>query len=285
MNDPASTSWTEISTFRQCPHKHKLQYMDRWRSDKVSRPLGLGILWHEIMDFHYRGVKDAGQPDTESIVEILNQHGAKDPEHPNHDLGATCLWMYHGYREWAKTFDFGWTIKEVEIEFRVPLPGTNIELVGRIDLVIEFQRHLWVVDHKAVRNLPSNKELDLDDQTPLYIWAMRQAGYDVRGAILSHTRTWQLKRPMEPEERYQREMMFRTDEEIDTVVREATESIQAAYHPDQRSPRHPDPQSCRWRCPYLEPCIGGRKEDHLEVSLLKGLGFRQAQPRLQIVTT
>jgi len=286
-----TTSWTEISTFRQCPHKHKLQYFDRWKAPKLNKPLSIGILWHEILDCHYSGVRntgdvtDPGKGALLQIVELLNANDAKNPDGKAHEIGATCLRMYNGYREWAKQVDLGWTIREVEVEFEVQLPNSEIVLVGRIDLVIEFRGHLWVIDHKAVRNLPNGKELDLDDQTPLYIWAMRQFGYPVRGAILSHTRTQQLKRPMAPEERYSRDWIYRTSEEINTVVREATASINMAYHPEQAHERHPDPQMCKWRCPYLEPCIGGRKEPHLEVELLKGLGFTRPQPKLQIVET
>lgn len=275
-----TTSWTEISCYRQCPHKHWLQYVERWKPEKYNRPLTTGVAWHEILDAHYRGIKDDGIPNTQKIIDILNQFGAKDPQHPQHDIGDVLLWMYHGYRDWVghKTLgaDSGWTIVEVEVDFEVPLPNSSIRLIGRIDLVVKYKGHYWVIDHKAVRNLPKGKELDLDDQTPLYIWAMRQHGYPVRGAILSHCRTWKLKRPMFPEERYSRDWMYRTDQEIDTVVREATASIESARSDQNQHQRHPDPQSCKWRCGYLEPCIGGRKEPHLEVELLKGLGFRQS---------
>lgn len=275
-----TTSWTEISTFRMCPHKHKLQYIDRWKAPKLSRPLTLGILWHTILEHHYGGIKEHGVPHVDLIVELLNQFGARDPNHPHHEIGATALWMYHGYKRWADMWDREWRIREVEVEFRVPLPNSDIVLVGRVDLVIEYRRHMWVIDHKAVKNLPYGKELDLDDQTPLYIWGMRQAGYDCRGAILSHTRTHKLKtREMDDDERFSRDWIYRTDDELDMVVQEATASIEAAYDPNQRHPRHPDPQSCKWRCPYLEPCIGGRKAPHLEVELLNGLGFERSYPR------
>lgn len=290
--DPPSrtTSWTEISTFRQCPHKHKLQYLDRWRTDKLSRPLAIGILWHDILDQHYQGVRatgdvrDPGKDALNAIVELLNSNGASDPHHPTHDIGNLCLWMYHGYRRWAAKADLPWKIIEVEREFEVQLPNSEFMLVGRIDLVIEYKRHLWVIDHKAVRNLPKGKELDLDDQTPLYIWAMRQCGYDVMAALLSHTRTERLKtREMADEERYSRDYMYRDDDEIDTVVAEAVASIEAAHSPEQRHPRHPNPSTCKWMCQFVEPCIGGRKAPHLEEQLLIGLGFRRAEPKLTVV--
>jgi hypothetical protein len=193
--------------------------------------------------------------------------------------------MYHGYRDYANMRDREWQIIEVETAFQVPLLDTGIDLVGRIDLMARWKRHLWVVDHKAVGNLPKDKELDLDDQTPLYIWAMRQAGYDVRGAMLNHSRTNRLKRPMDEHERFSRDPIFRSDYELETVAREAAETVTMAYNPDVAAPRHPDTQLCKWRCPYLEPCMGGRKASHLERQLLEAKGFTLKPPRLRVVPT
>jgi hypothetical protein len=273
MPGPTS-SWTEISTYRQCPHRHKLQYTDRWKSPKTALPLELGILWHEIMDLHYSGIKEEGAPRIEAIIDLLNKNGARDPDHK---FGPTALWMYDGYREWAKVEDRKWKeIVEVETAFEVPLLDTGILLTGRIDLLVIAWRHLWVVDHKASKTLPNDRELDLDDQTPLYIWAMRQAGYDVRGAILATTRTHQLKRPMDDEERFLRSTVYRADEELEAVVRDAAATITQARRTDVAHERHPDTQTCKWKCPYVEACIGGRRAAHLEDSILKGQGFRQS---------
>lgn len=282
MNGPPSTSWTEISTFRQCPHKHALTYKERWQPPRLSRPLQIGLLWHEILDLHYRGIVEDGAPRIEAIIALLNEYGAKVEDHPLYPIGSTCLWMYHGYRAWAQRWDGEWTIREVETEFSVPLPDAPFLLNGRIDLLIEYKRHLWVVDHKAVKDLPYGKELDLDDQTPLYIWAKRQDGYDIRGAFLSHCRTQRLKRPMTEEERFSRDMVIRTDYELETVVQEAIASTRSAYHPDQTSPRHPDTHMCKWRCDFLEACIGGRKAAHLEQEILIATGFTRRERNRQL---
>lgn len=283
MSTPLTTSWTAISTYRQCPHKYKLSYIDRWQPPSLSKPLRIGLLWHDLLDQHYNGMKQYKIPNIEQVIELLDINGARDPDHPEHDVGATCAWMYDGYRDWSMSLFPQWEIQEVEYEFRVPLLDTGVELVGRIDLLVRVGRHLWVVDHKAVKNLPTDKELDLDDQTPLYIWGMRQAGFEVRGAILSYSRYHKLVRPMSTSERFHREMIYRTDDELETVVSEAAASIRAAHSPDQAFERHPDPQMCKWRCPFLEPCLGGRKAPHLERELLQHLKFTQKPPKLQLV--
>lgn len=285
----ATTSWTEISTYRHCPHKWDLQYNGRWKAPKNNAPLDIGILWHEILDLHYRGIRDGDGPNTAGIIELLNQHGAKDEEEK---VGPICLWMYHAYRDWCRKEDAKWAeIIEVETAFEVPLLDTGIMLTGRIDLVVRAWRHLWVVDHKAVKTIPNDRELDLDDQTPLYIWAMRQAGYDVRGAILSFSRYQRLKRDMTHDERFRRESIYRADDELESVVRDAADTVVAARE-DPRRERHPDTMMCKWRCPYVEACIGGRRAPHLEAGILRSQGFRQTtgeytplqeEPKLRIV--
>lgn len=274
-----TTSWTEVSTRRQCPHKHKLHYIDGWRTPKIARPLAIGILWHDIMDLHYSSLMTQkgkrGAPDLEPIMERFKEAGAKDPDHPGYDIAQTCLWMYDGYRR-RYGVDPEWEFIKVEEELRVEIPGTGIVLVGRLDLLVRWKRrHLWVVDHKAQRYLPHDKDHDLDDQTPLYIWLLKQAGFtEVSGAIFNSARTDRLKtRELELDERFGRYSTFRTDYELERVVEEAAATINSAYGPDATYERHPDPQNCTWRCQFVEPCIAGRKAPHLEEAMLRSGGF------------
>ena len=274
-----TTSWTEVSTRRQCPHKHKLHYIDRWRPAELARPLATGILWHEVMDLHYTSLKETGKIDLEPILLLFKEHGAKDPDHPEHEVSSTVLWMYDGYRKRYGS-DTGWKVHMVEEEFRVPLPDTDVVMVGRIDLVVEAKgvkgSHLWLVDHKANANMPNDKDFDLDDQMPIYIWGLRHY-YDlkIRGAIFNVARTKQLKRAMTLDERFDRYFTYRTDHELEVTVREAADTIGSAYGEHATHERHTDPQTCKWRCQFLEPCLAGRKAEHLEVQLLEAKGFTQ----------
>jgi hypothetical protein len=279
-------SWTQINTARECPHKHWLRYDQGWRWPKVARPLALGILWHELLDAHYRPtIGRAGPPGIEAARDLLVEAGVTNRNSDGFDIASTCLWMYDGYRKfWGDDLD--WKVLDVEIEVEAPLgevelppgrstPAETVQfmLYCRLDLLIEVNGHLWVIDHKANKNLPSNKELDLDDQMPLYIWAMRQQGYPVRGAQFNIARTYQTKQPQTLDGRFQRLWAYRSDDELETVRREAIETLVERYRPDATHGRHPDPMNCKWRCPYVEACIGGRKSPHLEEQILVAEGF------------
>lgn len=286
-----TTSWTEISAYRQCPHKHALSYVDGWREPTMSAPLVKGIAWHEVMEHHYRGIKLGAEVEAlEAIVELLTDtYGAKDPEHPQHDIGTMLAWMYDGYREVWATDDRQWEVIDVEGEIEVELPS-GIKLIGRYDIVMRLQRRfVWVVDHKAMGDLPKKKELDLDDQTPIYIEGVRRKlGLPVRGAMLNVAKTKKLVRPMTMTERFARYPIFRSDREIAQVLADADATAQKAKTLDTARERHPDPQTCRWRCPFTEPCLAGRREPHLERELLLAKGFYKRPaarlPGLEIVT-
>lgn len=274
-------SWTEISTARECPHKHALRYKERWRWPGVAKPLAIGILWHEILEAHYRPMIGGRPPGIEDARDVLVAAGAANPQADGYDIAQTCLWMYDGYRRLYGE-DRDWEILEVEREFEVPLgeaEGMTFVLRGKIDLVVRMNgKHLWVVDHKANRNIPRyDKDLDLDDQMPLYIWAMRQLGWDIRGAQFNIARTQQTKKPQTPQDRFGRIWAYRSDHELEVVVQEALQTIAARYRPGATDERHPDPQNCKWRCPFVEPCIGGRKAKHLEEQLLISKGFEVKQ--------
>jgi hypothetical protein len=279
-----TTSWSEISTRRQCPHKHKLHYIDGWRTDRIARPLATGILWHTIMDLHYRSMAEnirtrgRREVDLEPILDLFKESGAKDPDHPGHEIASTCVWMYDGYRKhWAN--DPEWEIIEVETEARVLIPGTDLTMVGRRDLIVRWRRNLWVVDHKSGGNLPSDKELDLDDQLPIYLWQLRQDGVKAVGAIFNAARTNKLKRAMTLEERFNRYFTYRTDAELDVIVEETADTIRSAYGPHATHERHPDPQTCSWKCQFVEACIAGRKAPHLEENMLRANGFTTPEDR------
>jgi hypothetical protein len=274
MEEPR-TSWTEISTYRQCPHKHQLQYVEGWKEPVLSKPLATGILWHKVLEHHYRGVQSGDMiPSLEAIIALLDEFGARDDQDDTHEIAGKLAWMYDGYRERWAAEDQQWEIISIEGEFKVKLPS-GVDLVGRYDLLVRLmKRYVWVVDHKGNKNLPDGKELDLDDQMPLYIKGVREAtGLPIRGAIYNVARTDKLVRPMTMDERFKRYLMFRTDYELDRVWEEADATAQRAKDPNDARERHTDPQTCKWRCPYTEACLGGRKAAHLERQLLLAKGF------------
>jgi hypothetical protein len=265
VSNPVIISWSEIDTFRQCPYKHHLGYRERWQSDESKPALARGTAWHEILEAHYLG-------QLEKVDTLL---GRRTEQTEQQEL---LQWMYDRYVEmWAEA-DREWTIQAVEYKGFAPLPNpdggpSRFILKVKIDLLAARRGRLWVWDHKSGANLPTDRDLDFDDQFGLYSWCMRQMGYPVMGAIYNAARTQRNKKTPQPlESCFSRTPLARTDYELTMIAAEAYRTAERAWPevPVQlgRIPeRTPNTETCKWKCDYKEACLSGRKGGSVEPML------------------
>jgi len=278
-------SYSEMDTFRQCPHKWDLSYQQRWRPPETSRALAVGSLWHAVLEQHYLAImakqagEDApavGREGEKQISTLLHDESGEQSEEQ-----VLVEWMYAGYLD-QYGLDPEWTILAVEWagEFWLPTPrGTRsrLRLKMRLDLIVRDPNgNIWVVDHKSGRDLPRARMLEMDDQFGLYTWGLHQLGKRALGAIYSAARTQRNKTKEQPlDERFSRTGLYRTDNELATIAREAYRTFRRAYtiKPGEAE-RAPDSDRCSWRCPYTEACLAGRKGVD-EQQYLVAAGFTQ----------
>lgn len=306
MTAPRVVSWSELDTARQCPLKHQLTYVERWTKDPdVLSPLSKGTAWHKVMEAHYREIlarQRAGGFSLANERQILAAcreqvdrviEGEIAPL--SDELADLADWMYTGY-VLLYGIDHGWRILAVEHPAEVALPTprggrSQFRLKIKVDLIIadlvSARKHggqppVYVVDHKSTKNLPKDREFDLDDQFCLYTWGLHRLGKQVFGQMYNGARTERLvgettawrSREYTPgtvqklDARFLRHRMYRTDDELFAMAVEAYQTMRTRYAEQARataqgttSPRNPDPDRCRWRCNFLEPCLMGRKTD------------------------
>lgn len=281
-------SWSEINSYRHCPHKHALEYRERWRSPTQSPALSRGTFWHLVLETHYKLLLDARKTKTSvnakwmfnairPLLHTLGQPQTEDQE--------IVEWMYIGYLEMFG-LDTDWRVLAVEHAPEVWLPTekggrSRFKLKLKIDLIVKQRDGLLViVDHKSCTDLPSKKMLELEDQFGLYTWAMRQLGHPVFMAIHNAARTKKYKptptgktKPQPLPERFLRSPLYRTDAELDEIARDAYRTMKAAYSvPIESAPRHPDSDLCRWRCGFTDSCLFGRKGGN-EIRFMKDKGY------------
>lgn len=325
MAPPRVISFSELQTARQCPLKHQLSYVERWTKEQDSlSALSKGTAWHMVLEEHYNVLKtnqDAahavgtdwreesaaiGQACREAVADLIQDQ----IEPRSSQLADLIRWMYAGHLA-HYGLDEDWRILAVEHQAvcRLPTPAgrpSQFKLKMKIDLVVGVRigaaKQILVVDHKSCRNLPKDKELDLDDQFGLYTWGMRQIGKRVFGQVHDAARTerlvgenkaWEGETDqayypgiMQPlEERFKRTRMYRTDEELDTIAVEAYLTARARYQQQREankggydSPRHTDPQTCRYLCDFTDPCLAGRKGVDLR-DYLQARNFQQDHTR------
>lgn len=279
--DLIRVSNSELETYRQCRLKHQLQYGERWRTDEEHPALSRGTLFHSVMEGHYRQIlqwrEDGETIDSAAMAQdlflavapLLYEEGTGNQS----EQQELIEWMYRGYVD-CYGLDPHWEIIGIEVPLNAPLfyadgSPTRFALSGTADLVVRDNSAgggLWIVDHKTCKDLPK-KDFDLEDQTAIYSYLLREAGMNIRGAIYNHVRTYKLKtRAMGDDERFKRTHTVRSEQELRTCVDELIETMDEAYDRLDRygddvrdAPRTPDGERCGWKCNLTEACLAGRK--------------------------
>lgn len=281
---PVTISWSEIDTYRQCPHKHQLTYKERWTGRTTSPSLMKGSLWHKLLEGHYRHlmVHPGDLAGARRQAEHWWREWCQEWGGEGNEVGELVWWMYEGYVDmWGADED--WDIRGVEQKLEVPLltasgQRSRFTLKMQIDLIVRVKsmnNKLFIVDHKSGADLPGRKNLDMADQFSFYIWGMRQLGHPVFGGMWNAARTRRLKTKESPlNERFARLLLARTDHELTTVATEAFATARKAYAAGAIAERHPDADTCSWKCSFLEACLLGRKtSDRQEREFLLDSGF------------
>ena len=286
---PIRVSSSEIDTYRQCRLKHQLSYIERWRTDEEHEALARGTLFHSVMEAHYKQLKyfredPAGieffatrepQEIVRDMLVSVAPHLYEEGTGHQSERQELVEWIYRGYLT-CYGLDTDWEIVAVELELDYPL-SDGYYLAGTADLIVRDKTAgggLWIVDHKTCKDLPK-KDFDLEDQTAVYAYLLKRAGWDIRGAIYNHCRTYKLKtRDMEMDERFKRSITVRTDYELQTCAEEVLELMEEAYDNHgirairaeeatgsqmYDAPRSPNGDTCNWKCGFTEACIAGRK--------------------------
>lgn len=284
-------SYSELDTFRQCPLKHRWSYIERWsKPQEEGSALSRGTLWHTVLEAHYNAIKqwqslyDNGRFPValtadrrneilgsclDAVMPLLHAQGAQTAQQ------ELVEWMYRGYVE-HHGLDSAWSILSVENRDLVPLLNaagrpSRYWIKVKIDLIVRDWEvgGLWVVDHKSAKDLDRPKDIDLDDQFGLYTAGVRwrlardKIGNpnDLVGSVYSGARTQRNKGPMVLESRFARTRMFRSQPELDAIMRDAYTAARAAYSKQNRDNPYssPNPNQCGWKCDFLDVHLAVRK--------------------------
>jgi hypothetical protein len=290
-------SYSEMSSYRQCPLKHTLGYVERWtKPQSDTSALAKGSLWHLVLEHHYLTLMDLQDTELDEQSKLVEAQASTTPFLFNKDGSQTetqelISWMYDGYvKKWGT--DPQWRILAVEYKLAEYLPepegGTSpFILKAKLDLIVQDATTggVWIVDHKSGRNLPSDMELAIDDQFGLYTWLLQKRGLKVMGSIHDAARTTRNvgdidgKKPQTLEQRMSRTYLNRTDIETYNVANDAW-AVAVNMYPEayeiEQLPIYssPDPGQCNWKCDYKEPHLLARQGRDL-TEVLTEYGFVQ----------
>jgi hypothetical protein len=257
--------------------------------------LDLGSLWHQVLEIHYKVLKSTQRSRVRArsvhtpqervnrawdlIRPLLRPEGGKSQS----ETQATVEWMYHGH---IQTYGLDDDLRVISVEDRRQVRLLNLQgrpsrfvLKIRADLVVlDLRTGLrWIFDHKSCASLPTDYELDMDDQFGLYEWGYMATGVKIAGTMHDAARTKRLKtRELSLDERFARTPMRRTPAELDEIARDAYLVARTAYGKFNTEAPYssPDVRQCGWKCDFKEIHLHDRKGVKAD-SLMKDYGFRQ----------
>jgi hypothetical protein len=168
-----------------------------------SRGLEKGSWMHRLLEEHNRewaGVKTKGWKRVHKRME--KEFFSLFEEEREHlgDLPDECKRLFRGYLRFERSDDGRYTVARLHdgkpaVEFIVEAPlrrwGISGPFKGQVDLLVEDHDWggLWVWDYKNVKNVPNDDERMMSPQNCMYVWALRQQGYDIRGFVYNYLRT------------------------------------------------------------------------------------------------
>jgi len=187
---------TSIRKYNRCPklwsYYHILNLKPPESILEVNEAISIGSCIHECLEVVLKN-----QITGESQLEIPFAENWKDRlnNYPSH---ISCITepIIDVFLDHTTIFD---ELRPIEVElelYSTMKSNENIDMRigGKIDAIIEYDNHLWVLDHKSSKNMFSQETFELHQQFNMYCWLAKQHGYDVNGIIVNAIRQPSLKK-------------------------------------------------------------------------------------------
>jgi len=177
-------SHSRLESYRQCPYKFKLAYIDRISSDLEGIEAFMGSRVHETLEKLYTDLKFCKPVSLKVLLEDYRQGWEKKwheavrivREGLTPDdyfaLGEKCIVDYfHRYKPFDQSRTLG-----IEHPVKLSLDGSDHYLMkGFVDRISQPKdKVIWIHDYKTKGFLPTQPELDQDRQLAYYQIAVAQ---------------------------------------------------------------------------------------------------------------
>lgn len=202
MPFPEVVDSTILATFRSCPYKFNLSYVEHWKPKGESVHLVAGKAYADGLERARRAHWEFGKSPDEALAigigALLKSYGDFDPPEssaktPDRMVGA--LESYFAQYGWdtdsAQPAQIGnrWGI---EFSFAEPLPvlhpvtGQPLIYSGRADCIVNYAGGLYILDDKTTSSLGDSwlNQWGLRSQFTGYCWAARNVGLSPAGVLV-----------------------------------------------------------------------------------------------------
>ncbi len=182
-------TYSALNTFRNCPRKYRLRYVDALRRPQAPEALAFGSVIHNALERWY--TTSDGPTRLHAVLDYIDE---QYPERA-HDPGVRHTWhlaraMFEGYA--ARHPDDPFEIVEIEKEFTAEIrnPDTGrasqtFVIAGKADGIVRLDGDLYLLEHKTASTITSDylDRLWTDTQIALYSHYLRELGYPIVGVI------------------------------------------------------------------------------------------------------
>jgi PD-(D/E)XK nuclease superfamily len=189
LPDKNILTYSALNTFRNCPRKYKLRYLDCLRPREKAEALSFGGIIHGAIELWYRS-----DPATNRLEKLLEYVDQQFPTRFG-DSSRTATWhlaraMVTGYARRYPSENF--RVVEVEKSFTSEIrnPDTGrlsqtFVMAGKADAIVERPEGMYLLEHKTASSIDANylDKLWTDTQIALYSYYLRQLGYPIVGVI------------------------------------------------------------------------------------------------------
>lgn len=189
------TTHSMLKTYLRCPKQAQYKYAERLKKRILTardKPLKRGTWFHELLELYYqRGDwRKRHKQLTNKFNKLFDEEKAELGDLPNEVMGMmrSYLWHYGANKDDPM---HGWEVLGTELTLECPWPDSedgNDIYRCRVDALIRDEWGLLITDHKTHKVIPDHTIRILDAASPLYIWAARENGYDVRGFMWNYVR-------------------------------------------------------------------------------------------------
>lgn len=268
-------SHTRLSTYKQCPYRYKLRYIDNIPEETKTIEQFMGSMVHEALEKLYKNLISAKLIPIESVLEQYHINWAKEwdedirivskdlSKDDYRSLGEKCI---HDYYVSYYPFNQSTTIDvEKRVLFTLDKDG-RCKIQGYIDrLAIAHDGTYEIHDYKTNKSLPTQHDKDEDKQLALYQIGVKSMWNDAKSIRL----IWHYLV-------FNKEMSSsRTDEEIERLRTERIELINEIESTTEYPPQ--ESSLCSW-CSYQSICPLRKHlfiiEHFPEKEILKEEGFQ-----------
>lgn len=226
-------SFSEIGTLARCEQAWVYAYATEREDSQPSAAMVLGT-------------------DTHTLWGDWHMHGALSPE------DTTAAWLMERYARYYKRDGVKCIDVEVPVVAKLPM---GPYFFGFADALISYKRKLWVGELKTTQQLSNVDYLERTLQTPLYVWALRQMGVPVAGAMLDVIRSYKpVRKELPLEDSFARRWLPYTDGELVRSVARAMRAVHVrkelrGFGDMPYVPLANVGSACSW-CSYAAPCFG-----------------------------